>query len=204
LPKSLINAVVFDIGGVLTIAPRISDFRVFQRWETELGLEPGQIISRAHCAWESGRNGTITEDEFHRSLGESLVWDDEQVRAFMRDFWAEYRGTPNAELARYFANLRPSYRTALLSNSFVGAREKQQDLSEIADLIVYSHEVGISKPDHRIYEMVCERLGVDPNQASFLDDSESYVAAARAVGMRGILFRNNAQAIAEIDACLGR
>jgi epoxide hydrolase-like predicted phosphatase len=198
------KAVVFDIGGVLNIAPRISDFLVFRHWEDKLGLDPGQITHRARSAWESGRTGTITEEEFHSRLSQSLGWDDLQTRAFMADFWREYRGTPNAELIQYFTSLRPRCRTALLSNSFVGAREEQQDLSEITDLIVYSHEVGISKPDRRVYEIVDELLGVGPNQTFFLDDSEPYVAAARAVGMHGVLFHNNSQAITEIEAWLDR
>jgi epoxide hydrolase-like predicted phosphatase len=197
-----VKAVVFDIGGVLKIAPRISEFKVFKSWEENLGLEPGQISSRTRSAWEGGRIGSISEEELHRHLGKSLGWDHAQVAAFMVDFWVEYAGTTNVELVEYFRGLRPRYRTAMLSNSFVGAREREQEFSELADLIIYSHEVGISKPEHRIYELACERLGVQAKQAVFLDDAEQYVAAAREVGMHGILFKGNAQAIADIEAWL--
>jgi putative hydrolase of the HAD superfamily len=196
-----IKAIVFDIGGVLAIAPRISDFEVFGNWEKKLKLEAGHIRSRARGAWERGRIGSISEGEFCRRLGESLGWTDARVTAFMEDFWAEYLGTPNIELTEYFRGLRPRYRTALLSNSFVGARERQK-LGDLADLLLYSHEVGISKPEHRIYELACERLGVLPEQAVFLDDAEQYVAAACKAGMHGILFRDNAQAVADIEALL--
>lgn len=42
------------------------------------------------------------------------------------DMWDEYLGTANTELTDYLAGLRPRYRTALLSNSFVGAREREE------------------------------------------------------------------------------
>jgi epoxide hydrolase-like predicted phosphatase len=197
-----VKAIVFDIGGVLTIAPRISDFGVFDSWEEKLGLEPGQISLRAGSAWEGGRIGSISEKEVHRRLGKSLGWSDAQVTAFMVDFWKEYLGAPNTELAEYFRGLRPRYRTAILSNSFVGARERQREFSELTDLIIYSHEVGVSKPEYRIYELTRERLGVQAEQTVFLDDAEQNVAAACKVGMHGILFRDNAQAIADIEASL--
>jgi epoxide hydrolase-like predicted phosphatase len=197
-----VKAVVFDIGGVLKIAHRISEFEVFEKWEEKLGLEPGEIGFRARSAWEGGRIGSISEEGIHRHLGESLGWGDAQVTAFMVDFWTEYLGTPNTELAEYFRDLRPRYSTAILSNSFVGAREREREFGELADLIIYSHEVGISKPEHRIYELTCDRLGARAEQTVFLDDAERYVAAAREVGMHGILFRDNAQAIAEIEAWL--
>ena len=69
-------------------------------------------------------------------------------------------------------------------------------------MLVYSYEVGIEKPDRRIYLLTCDRLGVPPGEVVFLDDLEANVAAARAVGMRAVRFRTNAQAIADVEACL--
>ncbi len=82
---------------------------------------------------------------------------------FMRDFWDVYCGGPNTELIEYFKGLRPRYQTALLSNSFVGARREEEarfGFAAMTDLIVYSHEEGMSKPDPRIYERAWQRLGV--------------------------------------------
>ncbi len=131
--------------------------------------------------------------------------DAAQTDAFMRDFWDVYMGEPNTELIAYFKGLRPRYRTALLSNSFVGARREEEarfGFAAMTDLIVYSHEEGMSKPDPRIYERAWQRLGVQPQEMIFLDDVEPNILAARECGIHGILFQNNAQAIAEIEACL--
>jgi putative hydrolase of the HAD superfamily len=72
----------------------------------------------------------------------------------------------------------------------------------MTDLIIYSHEVGIAKPEKRIFELTCERLGMQPAEVIFLDDAERHVIAARAFGIHTILFRETAQAIADIQACL--
>ena len=85
----------------------------------------------------------------------------------MSSYWAEYPGPPNEDLIRYFRDLRPRYRTGIISNSFAGARGREQaayQLSDSTDLIVYSHEAGTCKPDHRIYHLACEMLVVRPEQ----------------------------------------
>jgi len=197
-----IRAVVFDIGGVLEYTPPTG---MTEKWEQGLGLQPGELHDRLGGVWASGNVGAISEQQVHTRIGELLELDEARVHAFMADVWAEYLGTLNAELAQYFSRLRPRYRTAMLSNSFVGARCKEQErygFGDMTDLIVYSHELGMSKPDPRIYEVTCERLGVQPAEAIFLDDVEEMVSGAEQVGMRAILFGDNAQGIADVEALL--
>ena len=197
-----IRAVVFDIGGVLEFTPQTG---WAGRWEEQLGLPPGGLGARLGEVWRAGSIGSISEAEVERRTGELLGLGRARLDAFMADLWAEYLGTLNAELAAYFAGLRPRYKTAILSNSFVGAREKEQaryGFGDLCDTIIYSHEEGMQKPEPRFYALACERLGVRPAESLFLDDVEVCVAAARACGMRAILFRDNAQAIADIEACL--
>ncbi|MFI5272934.1 MAG: HAD family hydrolase [Ktedonobacterales bacterium] len=197
-----IRAVVFDIGGVLEITPRTGWDGI---WEARLGLQPGDLNARLADVWRDGSSGAIGEDEVERRAGAILGIDRAQVDAFMADLWDEYLGTLNVELAAYFAGLRPRYRTAILSNSFAGARRKEQQryrLGDLCDLIIYSHEEGIAKPEPRIFALTCERLGVPPAEIVFLDDVEPNIAAARAYGLHAIRFDDTAQAIAAIEACL--
>jgi epoxide hydrolase-like predicted phosphatase len=197
-----IRAVVFDIGGVLEITPATG---WGERWEARLGLAPGELRTRLGAVWRDGSVGQITEADVERLTGEILGLGRADLDAFLADLWAEYLGTLNVELAAYFAALRPRYRTGILSNSFVGAREREQaryGFGDLCDTIVYSHEEGLAKPDPRIYALACRRLGVRPEETGFLDDVEACVEAARACGLHAILYRDTAQAIADIEACL--
>jgi putative hydrolase of the HAD superfamily len=197
-----IRAVVFDIGGVLEITP---DLGVTPPWESRLGLAAGELDQRMLDAWRGGSIGTITLDDVHQALRDRLGLDDTQLEAFMADLWREYLGTPNTELIDFARRLRPRYRTGILSNSFVGAREREQQaygFEDLVDEIVYSHEAGMSKPDPRIYALACARLDVSPQEAVFLDDSEVCVAGARQAGLHAICYRDNTQAIAEIGELL--
>ncbi len=196
------RAVVFDIGGVLEITP---DRGVTTQWEERLHLKPGELDRRMGNVWRDGSLGKRSEEDVRRSLGAILEMDQARVDAFMQDIWDEYLGELNGELAAYFTGLRPRYQTALLSNSFVGARSREQEryhFAEMTDLIIYSHEVGVAKPEPRIFELTWERLRVQPNDIVFLDDVEVNVAAARALGLHAILFGDTAQAIADIQVCL--
>jgi putative hydrolase of the HAD superfamily len=197
-----IRAVVFDIGGVLEITP---DLGVYRRWETRLGLPAGEMGERMHDVWLGGGLGTITLDDVHRAITDRLGLDERQVAAFMADMWREYLGTANTELIEYARGLRPRYRTGILSNSFVGAREREQaayGFEDLVDEIVYSHEAGMSKPDRRIYALVCSRLNVRHDETVFLDDTDVCVAGAREVGIHAVRYRDNAQAAAEIEKLL--
>jgi putative hydrolase of the HAD superfamily len=197
-----IRAVVFDIGGVLEITP---DLGVDRLWEARLGLAAGEMDERMGDVWTGGSLGTLTLEEVHQAIRDRLGLDEQQLAAYMTDLWREYLGTANTELIEYARRLRPRYRTGILSNSFVGARERERaayGFEDLVDEIVYSHEVGMAKPDPRIYGLVCTRLKVQPQEMIFLDDADQAVAGAREAGMHAVRYQDNAQAIEEIEKLL--
>jgi epoxide hydrolase-like predicted phosphatase len=197
-----IQAVVFDIGGVIEITPSLG---VTERWEPLLGLGAGQLNQRMADIWRDGGTGAISEADVHQALADRLGLDQRQAEEFMGWVWREYLGSANTELIEYARRLRPRYRTGILSNSFVGAREREQaayGFAGLVDEIVYSHECGLSKPDPASYALTCERLGVAAARTLFIDDVELNVAAARQAGLHAVLYADNAQVIRDIEAAL--
>ncbi len=210
----MIKAVVSDIGGVFELEPLGRDPtarfpEMIADWERHLQLPPGELHARRKemnryfdALGKDGELGTQSQAEWQAGLRQFIGLTPAQLKAFVEDFWKTYLGNPNPELVTYFSLLRPRYRTALLSNSFDGAREREQDcyhFADIVDFIIYSHEVGLAKPDPRNYALTSHRLGMQPHETVFLDDVERNVVAAAAYGFHAILYQNNAQAIAEID-----
>ncbi|MFI6859510.1 HAD family hydrolase [Streptomyces sp. NPDC050421] len=192
--------VILDIGGVLELTPQTG---WVQRWSERLQLSPGTVHERMSDVWQAGSIGSISEREVHEQLAARLGLDGPQVEALMADLWAEYLGTPNEELIAYVRGLRGKCRLGILSNSFVGARERETALygfDELVEEIVYSHELGIEKPDPRAFEAACAALGVRSESCLFIDDFAVNVEAARAVGMQAHLFEDNAGTIARIAA----
>ncbi|WP_443033556.1 HAD-IA family hydrolase [Streptomyces sp. ACA25] len=68
--------------------------------------------------------------------------------------------------------------------------------------IVYSHEIGVSKPDLRAFEAACASLEAHPENCLFIDDVPANIEAARVAGMQGYLFGDNARTITRIAAHL--
>jgi epoxide hydrolase-like predicted phosphatase len=197
-----VRAVVFDIGGVLEVNPATG---WVERWAVRLGLAADELAHRIDRLFSGGDIGAVTLAEIERRTADALDLDDGALLELMNDVWAEYLGSLNGPLAEYFRSLRPSFRTGMLSNSFVGAREREQDayrFQDMCDTIVYSHEVGHLKPEPAAYGIVCERLGVAPGEVLFLDDVQANVDGACAVGMRAITFLDTRQAISNLEAQL--
>ncbi|MFG2431586.1 HAD family hydrolase [Streptomyces sp. NPDC048590] len=192
--------VVLDIGGVLEITPETGWVR---RWEERLRLSPGTVNERMGDVWRAGSLGKIDERDVRWEAMSRLGIEGDQLEAFMADLWAEYLGTPNQELIDFVQGLRGRCRLGILSNSFAGAREQEAAryrFDELVEQIVYSHEIGIEKPDPRAFEAVCAALEVEPGSCLFVDDAAANVEAARAFGMQAHLFEDNPGTIARITA----
>lgn len=98
----------------------------------------------------------------------------------------------NSRLLEYIAQLRGrGYKVGMISNiatnwirdTFLSTEEQA-----LFDHMLFSYEVGMTKPDPRIYHLACERLGVDPEEAVFIDDIDRYCAAAEAEGLRALVY----------------
>ncbi|WP_225801239.1 HAD family phosphatase [Streptomyces sp. NK15101] len=197
-----VTCVIFDIGGVLEITPETGWVR---RWEERLGLPDGGVNERMRDVWAAGGIGAVGERDVHREVASRLGLDGPHVEAFMADLWTEYLGTPNDELIDHVRGLRGKCGLGILSNSFVGARERETELyrfDELVDRIVYSHEIGIEKPDPRAFEAACAALDARPESCLFIDDVAVNVEAARAAGMQAHLFEDNPRTFARIAAHL--
>ncbi|NIH79095.1 putative hydrolase of the HAD superfamily [Amycolatopsis viridis] len=197
-----IPAVVFDIGGVLEITGEMTFSR---EWESKLGLSPGEIGRRLADVWAGGTVARISEDDVHRAIGDELGLAGAQVELMMSQMWTEYLGVANDELIEYVRGLRPRYRTGILSNSFVGAREREQEaygFPALVDDLVYSHEVGMTKPDPRIYQLTCARLGAAPEETIFVDDLDANVTGALDAGLHAVRYRDNADDRRDRGCCL--
>ena len=122
---------------------------------------------------------------------------DEVARAIQRS-------KRNDELMDFIVKSRSNYKTALLSNvsAVIWNYYTPETLNKLFDVQVLSYQEGMMKPDHRIYQLTCNRLGVQPGECVFTDDNEANVVAAREVGMHGIVFTNNKSYFRELQGII--
>jgi len=198
-----IRAVIFDLGGVLL---RTEDPTPRRELAARLGLTREQIYYHVFDS-PSARQATlgqITTGEHWESVRRAMGLTQEEFASVRQAFWGGDR--LDAELVDYIRSLRPRYKTALLSNAWDDLREVLTERLKVADAfdeLVISAEVGIAKPDPRIYYMALERLGVPAGEAVFVDDFMENIEAARALGLHTVHFRSPEQARDELGILLG-
>jgi putative hydrolase of the HAD superfamily len=209
---SRIEAVVSDFGGVLT-TPLLQAFAGLQDAKG-IPLEAlGAAMARAaeadgglHPLFELEK-GRLTEAQFVAKLVPGLraaLGRDVELHGFGTTFFEHLH--PNDELFAFMRTLHGrGYRMAILTNN---VREWEPlwrsmlPIDEIFELVVDSGFEGVRKPEPAIYELTLERLGLPAEATLLVDDVEVNCEAARALGMRAVWFRSNAQAIADVEAAL--
>jgi len=201
-----IRAVVFDLGGVLE---RIDDFDavVTAAWHGRLGMSREEFRAALDAVdpFKLSETGQMSEAEWAARCGSYLRLSPVQQREFAADVWDWYCGELDDELMAFAASLKSRARTAIISNSVDGARREElarYALDEIFDPIIYSHEVGLAKPDPAIFRLACSLMDVPPTQMIFVDDVPGHVAAARGLGIHAIAHRRTPETIAEVNSLL--
>lgn len=200
-----IRAVAFDIGGVLE---RVGDLDEWlDTWRQRVRLEGAEFDERMALIDPRGLIGTgqMTESQYRQRYIDVFGFTEAEADAFMAGMWDWYCGELDTELVAFARGLRPAYTTGIISNSADGARREEQSrwgFEQLVDTIVYSHEVGLAKPDPRIYELACAYLEVEPDELVFLDDVPLCVEGAAALGIHAVLHRSTPESIAAITALL--
>jgi putative hydrolase of the HAD superfamily len=136
-----------------------------------------------------------------RILG--LPTDPESGMAFEREFFGGDQ--LDQHLLDYIKDLHQHYKTGIISNAFDNVRPialERWGMGQVFDGMVFSAEVGIMKPDRRIFDLSLAQLDVPASAAVFIDDFAHNVAGARAVGMQAIHFHSREQVINDLQALL--
>lgn len=197
-----IRAVIFDLGGVLV---RTEDRTSRSKLAKRLGLtydDLSELIFDSQSAHQAMR-GEITTEEHWDEVCKALGLSKEEFARVPAEFWGG--DTLDQDLVNYLRNLRPQYKTALLSNAWDDLRQMIEEIwkfDDAFDHIVISAEVGLVKPDRQIYEKMLSELDVKPVEAVFVDDFPENVAGAQAAGLEAIQFISAEQALQDLGRLL--
>lgn len=178
----MIRAIIFDCFGVLTTDAWK------QIWSDASLTE--ETRRRAHEIDVQVNRGEMSYDEFIHEITQLIDMTEDEIRARFDANEAD------EELLDYIKmELKPQYKIGLLSNAAENWLNRLFTPAQVAlfDAITLSCELGVTKPDVRIYEDNMRKLGVEPNECVFVDDREKYCEGARVLGMQAICYENFAQ-----------
>jgi putative hydrolase of the HAD superfamily len=198
-----VRAVIFDIGGVLF---HLADKSRQRQWEARLGLDEGQLGRTIWTMPISARAeiGQASEDDVWAAVADRFELNPIDLAALRGDFFRG--GVWNDRLIDQARSLHARHITGIISNAWPNARAAVRPWvnGDTFDDLIFSAEVGLAKPDRRIYILALDRLRVAPAEAIFIDDVQENVEAAQAIGMAGIRFLSTDQTIMEIEQYLNR
>lgn len=184
-----IRGVIFDFGGVL----------MNMRWDVARELEKEHGLERATIArtlydcdeWREVELGSGDIDAWraaaHARLEEVARRSLPPLHRQWRESWGPIE--PNIKLVRA---LRPPYKLAILSNADSTLEARLRDgvaMYDWFDAVLCSATIGVAKPEARAYRLAAERLGLQPEECVFIDDTERNATAARETGMAAVHFR---------------
>lgn len=185
-----LRAVVFDFGMVLTDVP---DPVAHGELVRITGLPPErfeELYWADRHAYDEGKlNGLTFWQKLAADAGLNL---DRAAIGELNQWDARMWTTQNPRMVTWQQRLKErGLRTAILSNmgdSVHASIEREFGWLKRFDVLVWSYELGIAKPDPAIYRHTLEKLGTAPEETLFLDDKPVNIEAARALGMNGFVF----------------
>ena len=199
----VIKTIIFDIGNVLV------DFRWHQVYES-FGLNEEDIEKLAdatvrHQAWLDLDQGIITTEEAESEYIKAAPEYREYIERIYPDM------TPMLVQFEYavpwIQELKErGSRIYILSNwshpAYEACKDHALNFLPLADGVVFSYKEFVVKPDRKIYEIICSRYDINPEEAVFLDDSEANIISAREFGLNAIHFKSYEQGRAELETLL--
>lgn len=196
-----IRAVFFDFGGVIQRTE-------FQAPRQHLGQRFGmeyEDIDKLVFGSPSARQasvGEITEDVHWANVLKRLKRPASEMNAIKDEFFGG--DIVDRELVEFIRSLRGKFHVGLISNAWSGMRAhlKKEKLLELFETVVISAEVGVMKPEARIYSIALEQAEVKAEEAVFVDDVQTNIDACQQIGMKGVLFNDPQKAEEELKKLL--
>jgi putative hydrolase of the HAD superfamily len=196
-----IRAVFFDLGGVIV---RTEYQTPRQMLAERLGMEYDDL-SRIVFDSDTGLQasiGTITSEQHWESVMKRLKRSAEEMTAIREEFFAG--DIVDRQLLEFLHSLRGKIQTGLISNAWSDLRDylRREKMIDAFDHIIISAEVGVAKPDPKIFQIALEKAGVSPSEAVFVDDFYVNIEGCEKVGMQGIHFKDAPSTLQQLKQLL--
>lgn len=209
----MIEAVIWDFGGVFTTSP----FEAFNRFEAERGL-PVNFIRTVNStdpdtnAWALFERAEITAAAFDTLFAKEAEALGHSLRG--AEVLPLLSGDIRPAVVKALAACKARFKVGCITNNvsagegagMASTAEKARSVAGIMsqfDAVIESSKAGVRKPDPRIYQMMCAQLDVAPAACIYLDDLGVNCKPAAALGMQAIKVTNEGQLLRDLSALVG-
>lgn len=198
------KGLLVDFGGVLTT----NVFDSFRAFCEDEGLDPESVKrlfredARALECVRALERGRLTEQGFAERFGRLLELEPDRHPGLVERMFGHVE--PDEQMLEALRRARArGIRTGLISNSMGAGRYDRSSFPDLFDGVVISGDEGLHKPQPEIYELGCERVGLEPPECVFVDDLRENCDGAEAIGMTAVLHRGAERTLPRLEELLG-
>jgi epoxide hydrolase-like predicted phosphatase len=195
-----IKAVIFDVGGVLALGKFVKikgkkRRAVHEYISQKIGISVDQWFDSIDYFYPKAIEGKISEKKTLDKISKNLNINKNKlkniiIQAYKKNF------IQNKRLYSFAFNLKKQgYKIAVLSNQWYFSKKAIifPRYMKKFNVVVISCDVGMRKPNPKIYKMIIKKLKLSPRETIFIDDFILNIQPAKKLGMKTILFKNNNQ-----------
>lgn len=195
----LIKTFFIDVGGVLV---RTYDTSKRRDWEKKLGLKPRQLTHEIYKIEPAAAAtvGLVTSEKIWLDIAEKFSLSKEKLMQLKNDFFDG--DLLNLDFYNFLQKHHQIYKIALFTNAWDDAREtnvQKFHLDKICDNMIISAEVGLRKPNKKMFEMALNIMNAKASESIFIDDTMENIKTGKDMGFNTILFKNTNDTISKIN-----
>ncbi|MBN1351802.1 HAD family phosphatase [candidate division KSB1 bacterium] len=187
----MISTIIFDLGNVLVEVERkrlVDNFK--RQLNNHFNFEELTSQLRVSPAIKHYELGEINSDQFYQAFSQELhLKIDISV---MKRCWQDiFKAIP--ETISLLPILKMKYKLAMISDTnpwHTEIIEEENAIFNYFNELIFSYEVHAAKPDPQIFNIALARLHSPAASCVYIDDLEANVAAAKKLGMHGVLYNN--------------
>jgi len=207
MTESKIKAIIFDIGGVLQLGDYSKEpirghqiLGVHNYIAKKLKIPLDHYFDSLDTAYAKSIEGTISEEQITKTIAKNLEISVKKLRQLFGQAY-KLNFKLNKELISSAINLRKQgYKISVLSDQWYVSKNSLviSGIKKNFKPLIISCDVGLRKPNPKIYRLLIKKAKLKPNEILFIDNREWNMPPALKLGIRTILFKDNKQCIGEL------
>lgn len=204
--KKRVKAIIFDVGGVLALGENSRQEKgkfilsgVHMDVIKKLKIPLDQYLDSIDTPYTSAITGKISKERIIKILSKNLGITAKKLKKIYYDSYKQNFKQNKELFKRVFELKKQGYKIAILSDQWYLSKEAlmPKKIYKKFDVVVVSCDVGIRKPNPKIYQIAVKKLKFLPHEILFIDNQKWNIAPAKKIGMKTILFKNNKQLFKE-------
>jgi len=206
MKRGEIKAIIFDVGGVLALGGSVI-INGRQRNSVHLDIAKkfkislDQWFDAIDTTYAKSIEGKLPKDEVSRVIAKNLKISVKKLETIVKKSYKR-NFKQNKPLFKQASKLKKrGYKIGVLSDQWPLSQEAlmPHKLYKRFDEVIVSCDIGMRKPDPKIYKLILKKLKFPANKTLFIDNQEWNIKPAKKLGMKTILYKNNKQLFKELD-----